>query len=131
MSGMSEFFQQPPGHHLSWLDQKVTEAFHHAPQKVAQAKEAVQSIKNGIDGLKALGHNYTVVEDKPGPVAEYPKAMYHSDGANKVVHSAEEEQSLGEGWGDRPGGRSATEGASLQDRIEESRSDAGGSDAQK
>lgn len=125
MSDIKDFFQQPAGHHLSWLEQKVADVFHHAPQKAAQAKEAVQSLKNGIDGLKALGHNYTVVEDKGGEVAEFPKVKYHQDGTSVVVASAQEESDLGADWGDRPGGRSA---ASLQERIQDAQ---GGKDAQK
>ena len=35
---------------------------------------------------------------------QYPKAKYSASAQQKVVGSLEEEQALGEGWGDHPAG---------------------------
>ena len=35
---------------------------------------------------------------------QYPKAKYNASAQQKVVGSLEEEQALGEGWGDHPAG---------------------------
>ena len=39
-----------------------------------------------------------------GPVLEYPKRMYHTSGASKVVASRASEAELGDGWHETPAG---------------------------
>jgi hypothetical protein len=32
---------------------------------------------------------------------EYPKVLYHDDGRHMVVHSAEQQKGMGQGWSDK------------------------------
>lgn len=103
---IDEFFQKPAVHALSWLYEEVLAQHGDNPQRKAQAKQALDAVKEGLDGLSALGHRYEVTraDSASSDFQEYPKMLHqHSSGRHQVVFSAEEEaQAKVDGWHERP-----------------------------
>lgn len=103
---IGEFFQKPAVHGLSWLYDEVLAQHEDNPQRRAQARQALDAVKEGLDGLAALGHQYEVARTDSASAAfqEYPKMLHnHSTGGHQIVFSAEEEtKAKANGWHERP-----------------------------
>ena len=84
------------------LRAKLREVEAAAPQRLWNALEALGAVEAGLNGLKGLGHNFSLIDAEVAPIDEFPKMYYSAGGETLVVHSAEAAAALSPGWYDHP-----------------------------
>ena len=84
------------------LRAKLREVEAAAPQRLWNALEALGAVEAGLDGLRSLGHNFSLIDAEVAPIDEFPKMYYSTGGETLVVHSAEAAAALSPGWYDHP-----------------------------
>ena len=75
---------------------------------------ALREVESALRHLASLGHLYHLVEGPEGPLAEYPKTVWHGDGRSRLVHHPVDLIELGEGWYDTLGEAKQTAGMRAQ-----------------